>query len=1184
MFLRRIELQGFKSFADKTVFDFGSGMTAIVGPNGCGKSNVVEAVRWVLGEQRPSTLRSKSMGDIVFSGSAGSKPVSMAQVTLILDNEMRNLPMDTDEILISRRLYRDGQSRYLLNMRPCMLKDIKGVLYNSGLGAPEYAIMQREMIDLLLANKGNERRLLMEEASGILRYRATIKQALNRLSNAENTILRLNDIVSERGRLVRRLRSEAGKAKRLKTLRERLVVMKRKATAARLHAIDHELKPLRASLSRSEREAELFTDRLTAAASRETAERLKLQELEDRLGTKRGSIAALREEMKSFESAIGIVDEKLVDVTARNAELQAHLQNYSTRQLTLRNLIGETASRVDTLESQQNAFRKSVEKLRTCRNELEKTIRMLDREARRTDDEYQEAERRDSSLRHDSEKAEIASKHAEDKVAKLEARRQSLTEVRDEAGDRLGAIDVSLTDLHAREESITAAVTENAEQLRVIDERVQDIRLSLDTVSTAVGSLTGKRDILARMLEEREGYAEGPRFIMGRNEESTLMLLGEEIVPDPGYERAVHAALSEAVEYLVAEDRQTARRLIKLLNSSDAGVARIVELPRAINESFSDKPDLPPDDSIVAGPGITFIRIPTALKPLMEALLGTTIVLHEAPGDEMIHSLWAMGWKQLVTKDGAVFRSSGIHQGGRPKAEELLGRKERLNEVNAELDELVSRRSVLIEDMRLQEEERNKEKETRSRLMESIHQLEMEREKLQTERMARDARRAEIQDELDDIKEEISREHSALESARRILGGYSEKLRENQRIMDEKRVASREAHAALQKSRLKLQGSDEELRGKERELTTILAELNAARGEAERWTGELEKETDSVPGFEEELTKLTERQEELRSEKSVLLKKRSSAEGKVEELEKDVTELSRERGDLLLAIRTLADSITEERKAANESDERRREIELAVTRLDIRREELLSRAMEEQGINESHILQEEVTLTLEELRVEIEKMQERILLMGSVNLSAEEQYREEADALEALQRELEDVQSSRDELLKGIDSANRTARRQFMETWDRVNTHFSETFSGLFPGGKAWLELDGEGSVLSRDISISVQPPGKRKRPVELLSGGERALTALAFMFALYKERAGPVCILDEVDAPLDDANISRFLAMLEELSTRTQFVIVTHNKHTMAQAEQLLGVTMNRGVSRLVTVKLNGKGSQWAT
>ncbi len=1182
MFLKRIEIQGFKSFAEKTVFELGQGMTAVVGPNGCGKSNVVEAVRWVLGEQRPSTLRTKAMGDVIFSGSSGCGPVSLAQVTLVLDNSLRPLPIDTDEVSLSRRLYKDGQSRYLLNMRSCMLKDIKGVLYNSGLGAPEYAIMQREMIDILLANKGNERRLLLEEAAGIMRYRASIKQALNRLRAAEDSLLRLNDIVVERTRLVKRLKSEAGKARRLRTHRERIHAMKRDLAAVRLRTLAHEAEPLYGARSQLEKEIGRYASSLSAASAKEESAKLVLQEQEEQLRQKRAALAEAKEAHVSFTSTLQLLDLRMAEDARRRTELEAHLQATVNRRDQLQSILDEAKARLRELGKQRDFAWERVGEHKEALSLAEAERGIADRQARDAGEHHRNLEQACVSLRLELEKEEIKAQHAREGLARLEQQTSARRAARDAAVVQQETLSEELESVEARLVKAQCALTDMEKQIEEREQERSELDIQRQEIISSIGVVEGRREVLRKMLDAREGYAEGPKFLMSQVEEGAATLLGEEVVPCAGFEIAVEAVLSDAVEYVVVEHREDARKLLGFLRSSGAGRAKVVELHLAARGNGS-----PPiritekHKTTVVGPLLDHLEAPTDLQELLNTLLGRTLLLRNLPSDEEATELWGSGWQQLVTVEGEVFRADGIHQGGRAKEEGLLGRKNRLVDVEGELHGLEERGSLLHNRAAELQEQREAFRQKQREAMAKLHDVSLEKKRIHTEMEAAGRRLEELKETLLSLDQQVASETTCAAEAEASCAALAQRLHAAQQELAAAFEESREAHGRLQKAQLHTGSIEEEVRECERKWERLSEQVLAAQGEVQRRADELERESESVPRMEERRVTLKDAERATSKEREKLETQRGEAAGRMSRLEDEVDTLGKEREEEAQRIRQLAESDSDLRAQVAQIESKKHDVEIELARLEVRRDELLSRAGEELHVEEQDLLESEVSLTSSELESEIEKLQNRVVLLGLVNESSEAQFQEESQALIELERELTDVREGRDELLGSIDKANRTAKSRFWETWDRVNQHFGETFAQLFPGGKAWLELTGEGSALSRDIEFVVHPPGKRTRPIELLSGGERALTALAFMFALYKEKAGPLCILDEVDAPLDDANTSRFLDMLDSFSKKTQYVVVTHNRFTMSKASRLLGVTMDKGVSKLVSVQLSEGGAQ---
>ncbi|MCU0611444.1 MAG: chromosome segregation protein SMC [Candidatus Eisenbacteria bacterium] len=1179
MFLTRIELLGFKSFADKTVCTLGEGLTAVVGPNGCGKSNIVEAIRWVLGEQRPSMMRGRAMGDVIFSGSSSTGPVSMAQVTLVFDNSRGTLPFEAPEIEVSRRLYKDGESKYLLNMRPCMLREIKDTFYNSGLGAPEYAIMQREMIDMLLANRASERRVLIEEAAGTLRYRAHIKQSLSRLHNAESSIVRLTDITQERDRVVRRLKAEAAQARRAKRYRERMVELRRMIAAAAVRSLQTDEEPLREALARSRRALEGFQAEQAGLEAQVEAERLQIGEFDQRISDTISEQGRVRDELASASAAVALLDARAADTTGEQERIRREIIDAVARRDSASGLMEKGERVAATLDQELETLRGATADHEAQRVASESRIRQIREDAMAAQVALAEAERAVQSAVHDREKCEMQLRHAQETAAARAQESAALAGQTDDAAQRVASLSETLADLTRRLASCDQAVAhailqcDKASRLTVRSEE------TARTAELAYREATTRRDVMRSTLDAHEGFSDGARFLMARSPHGILGLLGEEISPRDGCERAVDAALAEAVDFVVVEHRDTARHLLDMLRDPRAGRARVVERPLAGSRNDMPAPVAQPGDWII-GPLLDTVEAPSSLMPVVRSLLGRALLLRSLPADEHVQALWEHGWEQLVTIEGDVLRADGIHQGGSGSQTTVLGRRRNLDMVEKSLARR-SQRQRLWSQRAVRLRERWKLLEgTRDEALARRQGLSVEKAGIAGELQAAEETHRRVTAALAGMAEEATRGetairscHEALESAARHVGQGSSRLAEAREHHGQVVREMREAEAEQQAESAALEPLRQRLIRLEEELATV----HAGNG---RHRLQLEAEQRLIPGLERRLEALAEAAERAAAERGDRQKRVGVAQERLGEIDRGVAAMRTERMHLVERLGSLESAVGDARERTRREREAAHEAELELAKREARLQEVIAHASQDLDIAHGDLVGIEPTAPLPDLEQELEQIRSRSAALGDVNVRADEQFVAESAELERLQRELTDVRESRDELLRSIDRANRTARERFTATFDRVSEYFTQTFSALLPGGQARLELPGEGSILTREIEIVAQPPGKRSRPVELLSGGERALTALSFLFGVYREKAGPLCVLDEVDAPLDDANTSRFMDMLERLSSTTQFIVVTHNKHTMSRAARLLGVTMESGVSRLVPVELRRQGA----
>ncbi|MBN1426157.1 chromosome segregation protein SMC [Candidatus Fermentibacteria bacterium] len=1180
MFLTRIELLGFKSFADKTICTLGDGLTAIVGPNGCGKSNVVEAIRWVLGEQRPSALRGKAMGDVIFSGSSSLGPVSMAQVTLVFDNSRGTLPFDAPEVSVARRIYRDGESKYLLNMRSCMLREIKDVFYNSGLGAPEYAIMQREAIDVLLANRGSERRILIEEAAGIMRYRAHVKQSLSRLHNAEASILRLSDIAQERERLVRRLRAEAAQARRAKRYQQRMGELRRMIAAAAVRDLQSDAQPLHLALGEARRAMESHEARLRGLEAQVQAQRLALMERDQLIADRVAEQGLIRDEHASAVAAIALLDARDRDMERERQRLDAEIEEAIRRR-------DSAAAAMQAAEYATSELQRNLELVSKDSSGHEQTVAACDARVRLKREaesaargSVADAERQLQTALHDVHTTQLLLKHALEAVDRC-LNDAEAARVREEGASQ------QCTAIQSRLQALEVQLGESDQEIaRLILRRDKANRLTLraETASRestlAQKEVAARRDLICSTIDAHEGFSEGARFLMTHQGPGLVGLLGEEVVPREGFERAVGAALAEAVDFVVVEHRDAARRLLGLLREAQAGRARIVE--RALAERRNgDPPSQTGGFEVVVGPVLNMVDAPPSFLPVVRALVGRSLLVRGLPSDGEMRALWDHGWEQLVTLEGDVLRSDGIHQSGASGQDAVLGRRHRLEL----MEELLLRRTRQARTRSARAAALRTHQTTLSSDVDALvairQRLTEERASLRGEMHSADEARRRAREAWSVLEDERT-QHDAMARTRQEALAQAEAdaaswAMRHQRAMDAWHQTQGELVAAQKEYDVAV-GDRAPLRDRTAHLER---ELAAAAANAARHRLALETEERLIPSLRARLADLGDAVRQAKVDRGDRQERTLSAQERLERIAGVIETARQERASLAERVVALEASVAEARDQVHVEQARSHEAEVELARREARLQEVIAQASLSQGILMADLAAIEPSAPLADLEKELGDLQARSSALGDVNVRADEQYTAEAAELEKLQQELTDVRESRDELLRSIDRANRTARDRFSAAYERVNDHFAATFATLMPGGQARLELPGEGSMLTREIEIIVRPPGKRSRPIELLSGGERALTALAFLFGVYREKAGPLCILDEVDAPLDDANTSRFMDMLDALSANTQFIIVTHNKHTMARAVRLVGVTMEGGVSRLVPVELKNRPGQ---
>ncbi len=1173
MKIKRLEIIGFKSFVDKAELDFQQGVTGVVGPNGCGKSNIVDAIRWVMGEQSAKNLRGKSMEDVIFGGSETRKPHGMAEVSLIFDNEDGLAPAafaEYSEIMVTRRLYRSGESDYLLNKTPCRLLDIAELFMDTGVGRRAYSIIEQGKIGFILNAKPEDRRFLIEEAAGVTKFKARKKTATRKIEATRQNLLRLGDIISEVNRQLGSLKRQAQKAERYRKYREELKGIETRFALRRYRQLRDELGAANESEQERSRVLENLGTRLEQQELQLAEERLKqagaekelaqgqeqvyqfssqIQDIESRISFARQQHESLERQKERRDGEITSVGQRLEGLGEQEVALQRDAAGLSSELVNAERRMSDSATAAELCEESERVAA-------TRQEELRQSLFSLMGELTRLQNQQEDALRR---LDLQQERTSRNRREAADLQEQLEAAR---AEARTRA-NMLAAARQQHAALRAEQENVQAELSAQREMQQVNERELLDTREGLNRSRSRLESLQQ----LERSLE---GYAGGVRTLLQEEgfADRFAGLAADHLQVPPDCEVAVEAVLGERLQCLLSPD-------------ANVGVEALTFLQQQGGRATFLLTERPPLAAPVWGQGQHLVEQAEARNPFGEALLGLLC------GVYLVEDV--RPWLQealpfgltLVSPTGEILTSRGEWSGGssqvlasgllRQKREikelvervatveqtvaQLQQQRQDLQQVVIDLDEHNRELGAAIHRQELQVVDSDKDldryRQEEERLLERVEVLSFEEDQLHEEHerlqsMLKEAQaglegkqsgRQGFEDELEALQEQLLVLRRDLAESREQLTA----VRVEVASLREREEAGRRSRAGLEELRSELQGR----------LALLASQQQEAAAEQQKLSGET---TDS----QRRLEVLFERREE----------------------EKRKTDQLRDRFEEFVQHIALVEENTRElRQQANAAREavgglqlelREKELALEHLRQSFQERYRLDLADQVEVDDEPEIDQQAAERRLDELRRLIDGV-------GEVNLTAIEEFRELEERFTFLTAQEEDLRRSMHGLQAAIAKINRTTRRRFKETFEQVNAKFKEIFPRLFHGGRAELLLTDSEDLLETGIDIIAQPPGKKLQGVNLLSGGEKALTAVALIFAIFQVKPSPFCLLDEVDAPLDEANIGRFNEMVKEMSALSQFIIITHSKRTMEMADTLYGVTMQEpGVSRLVSVKIN--------
>lgn len=1191
MRLKQLEVTGLKSFANKTVLDFDPGVTGIVGPNGCGKSNVVDSIRWVLGEQSARHLRGDSMEDVIFKGNERVPAAGMAQVSLTFENDpekdgpitqvddeldVSTLPAhfrNLTEITVTRRYFRSGESEYYINKTPCRLKDITELFLGTGVGSRAYAIIEQGRVEQLINAKPEDRRLFIEEAAGTTLFRSRKLAAERKIERTRENLLRVNDVLQELDRQIQYLHRMAKRAEQYRSMQAEVRDLDLRLGALQARTLTEAIDKDESRVGELRQEDEQIVSRAAQLEQDLDAQRRAQATSEEQLAGLRESVATLVAEAQSLEQRSNMLQREIADrerrATRLGEESQALVARRSELEVELEQLRKDVEVSARELEEAQQALAGEEQALAESRKSsaaIQAEIEALrGRTVGLASAEAEARNQRASRLRRGEELTRQAERLARQHLGVEE----HLAAAEHAAAARTAAIDVDRRELaNAEDEKRT-----RAENVRVLAERRRHATADLEQLTQDLGKARSQLESLQSLRQSYEGYRRGVRSLLlaETRSPSILGVVGELVSAPAQYERALAAVLGDRLQYVVVTDGQAAIDAVATLRESSGRGSFIPTQPRGWPVEHFDGFG---DTSIVRL--LDVIHVDPSFRAVADALLGDVFLASDLQG---ALALWQASSRRatFVTPDGEVVDPQGVITGGNETLveEEIVSRQRLIGELEAEAERLATRRAEVDADLQSCVVQLDAEQAALAGLDRNTHALALRLVANEKDLDRVRGRAARLTQERGTVVAELKSATAEIES----LGHDAATLEARLTQLTAESEALRSTLAERQATSATLTQTAEEVRARVTQLQVRLAETRqrheTARTNSERLTRELDAagrrsedlaaEEQLVAGEVEGLrTDLGQAGEDLeqRRERTAVLRTQ------IADLQAVLATQSEEVATRDAELRASRASLDEVRRSLNHHEvsltEARMRLEHLVTAIRERYEQDLDGQVPFEGTAEEEA----------EARTRADALRTRMLRLGEVNVGAIDELRELEERAGFLRTQKADLEQSIADLERTIQKLNRASKTRFAETFESVNQKFQEVLPRLFRGGEARLVLTNENDLLESGVDIVVKPPGKRLDTVTLLSGGEKALVAVSLIFSLFLTNPTPFCILDEVDAPLDDANIGRFTALIKEMSAHTQFIVITHNKRTMEAAEVLYGVTMQEpGVSKVISV-----------
>lgn len=1181
MKLKALEVQGFKTFPDKTKLDFTGGITAVVGPNGSGKSNISDAIRWVLGEQSAKSLRCSKMEDVIFNGTQQRKKTGYAQVTLSIDNSDRTLQYDGDEVAITRRFYRSGNSEYLINNTGVRLQDIHELFMDTGLGRDGYSMIGQGKIDSIVSTKGEDRREIFEEAAGISRFRYKKADAERRLDKTEENLVRLRDIMSELEGRVEPLRIQSEKAKAylayaeekrgleialwLKTLDKSSAVIREqddKITVAKAQYDEAET-----ALKNIQEESEKIFSEQSSFTSRVDEIRREISAFEEQSSQKKSEISVLRNDIlhnkqtiERINLDIGVMQESEKAIHNEISEKQKRIEESTAKLAEQQKDLEKYTAELGSLKSDESLSAEKLDEINATLNDL--TEKMSD--------------------------AKIRYMTSSSSIDELTGRMDAVENTVKAHSSQIETLNNIITDYNKmRDDCIETAVQVDTEISKVkitLEKKIKEcdvLKNNADKLKLDSEQLFRKAKMLEELERNLEGFIRSVKIIMREAKKGTISGIHgpvSRVIKTPSeYSTAIEIALGAAMQNIVTENDTDAKRAIAYLKQHDGGRATFLPMStikgRDLNENGLD--------SLYKCKG--FIGIASELcscdecyHGILSNLLGRIVIAENIDCATEIAKKYSYRFK-VVTLDGQVVNAGGSLTGGSlSKNTGLLGRASEIEKIRADAQKIANEAAAAADTFSTATEEKEQLEEQLNALRNRLSVMNEDKIKIEAEIKSRTTELDNTKKAFDNIKKErttavtkLEDLKKALSAARSEIDEYTKKIKENEDIAQN------------------LAGSRNDFVKRRESISEKLQEIRIAALTAEK---DIETAKSDIENAKIRSDSSNERIRQNQKEIEEILSKNEQIQQHTEQLEKEIQTLSEQADNARSSVEKLnGDRMSLEKRAAelrqSERDKtaERENVGGELARLEERRVNLQKQYDEIVGK-----LWEEYELTkreAEQTAIEIEdsgkaqrrltELKQKIRSLGTVNVSAIEEYKEVSERYEFLKVQIGDVEKSKSELTKLINELTKQMRDIFVERFNLINQHFSSTFVELFGGGKASLSLTDPENVLTTGIEIAVEPPGKIVSHIELLSGGEKALVAIALYFAIMKVSPAPFCVMDEIEAALDDVNVYRFAAYLRRMNDKTQFICITHRRGTMEEADVLYGVTMqDRGISKLLELR----------
>ena len=1180
MYLKRLELQGFKSFADKTVLDFKPGITTVIGPNGSGKSNISDSIRWVLGEQSMKSLRGSKTEDVIFAGTQNRKSLGFAEASIIIDNSDGKLPIEFTEVTVTRRIYRSGESGYFINKTPCRLKDILELFMDTGIGKDGYSIIGQGKIDEILSNKSEERRHVFEEAAGIVKYRTRKAESEKKLEQSKLNLLRINDILAEIEQNLDPLKIQSEKARKFLDLREELKSIE---VGLFIHNIDSYKEKIEEVL----KDEDIYNTQIV----REDERLSNMQEQKESLRQAIDNITNQIEKMQTLSFESEKKKEKLTSEININKE---RINNNNSNFERFREEIEESNKRIEELEEEKNQKQGKKDNLYESKEKFVKELEEKEKELATLNDKLSEKEKEIESKKqkvdaNTDERYEITNVIST-LVANMESSEKRENNIKNEIASYISELDASR--IHKDEigkgfYEIDSKRNKIKKELEDIDEKRKEAETKLKDFDTRINNTESEKRIKESRLKfleeterEKEGYNRSVKAILQECDKNVSLkkgmhgVLANLISVPKEYETAIEMSLGQAMQNIVTDNEADAKKLVEYLRVNKLGRASF--LP--ITSVYGKKLEKLSKENGVVGIASDLVKYDKKYEQIVLSLLGRTVIVDNM--DTAINVAKKNKYAfRIVTIEGDVVNPSGMITGGSvvQKTVNILGRSREIESLKKDIKKLEEKIKNLKDEKEKYSDEIESTLEEVSALEKELQEIEIvyatEKQKVVSEEEAI----KKIETRLEKLREEDKSIKEQKEISKNKQNELNEKIKEleeeNSKLTDEINEFALlnkddqkyidDLNFDITNLKISVSSFDESEDSINEMIDRINLDIENTKTVINNKTEQRKKITEENKNLEESIKNLEEEIEKLKEDSS-------SSGSKIEELKKDRVAKNEK-------LNETEEQVLEQMKKIEDLKNQVVKCDIKKSKLETERDQIINKMWEEYELTPSQAVDFKKPTNVQEVQRKVNNLRNDIKELGSINIDSIEEYKKLKERYDFMSEQRLDLENTMAKLRKVIVDLTEVMRKQFDEKFKIINKNFAEVFSELFGGGKAELKLTDENDILESGIEIEVQPPGKKLQNMSLLSGGERAFTAIALLFAILKINPAPFCVLDEIEAALDDVNVYRFAEYLKKFAKDTQFLVITHRKGTMEVADTVYGITMEEnGISKLLSMKLS--------